>query len=301
MVLKGDWNYPTRIRFGAGRIAELGSACRDVGIEAPLVVTDPGFAKLPYMAEITGLLKRADLMADVFCDVKSNPTLENVMAGVQAYQRSAHDGVIAVGGGSALDAGKAIALTAGQARPLWDFEDVGDNWTRVNAEKMAPVIALPTTAGTGSEVGRASVITDTDAHVKRLIFHPKMMPVEVISDPELTVGLPKELTAATGMDALSHNLEAFCAPGFHPMAKGIAVEGIRLVRENLPRAVEDGTDLAARAAWATTQEEAWAPHLADAAEVATHITGYRLARAELVSAVGRLVGSMPDFAILPAR
>jgi len=245
--LFGDWNYPTRIRFGNGRREELPDACRELGIEIPLLVTDPGIAQLPIAKELTGILKRGGITAELFSDVKGNPTLENVMAGVEAYQRSAHDGIIAVGGGSALDAAKAIALMVGQNRPLWDFVDEGDNWTRANADAMAPVIALPTTSGTGSEVGRVSVITDTEAQRKRLIFHPNMTPIQVIADPELTEGLPADLTASTGMDALSHNLEAYCAPGFHPMARGIALEGIRLIHKSLSRTVADGHDMEARA------------------------------------------------------
>ncbi len=247
MTLTGDWNYPTRVRFGAGRIADLPAACREAGMEIPLVVTDPGLVKLPYISEVTGVLKQAGMGADVFSDVRENPTEENVAAGVAAYKRSAHDGVVAFGGGSALDAAKAIALMVGQTQPLWAFEDLGDNWKRVNVAGMAPVVAVPTTAGTGSEVGRASVITDSVRHVKRLIFHPRMLPVQVIADPCLTLGLPPHLTAATGMDALSHNLEAFCAPSFHPMARGIAKEGIKLVKANLVNAVKDGTDVNARA------------------------------------------------------
>jgi hypothetical protein len=186
------------------------------------------------------------LRVGLFSGIKGNPTGANVRDGLRAYRAGSHDGVIAFGGGSALDAGKAVALMAGQTRDLWDFEDVGDNWTRADPAGIAPVVAVPTTAGTGSEAGRASVIVDEERHVKKIIFHPRMLPATVILDPELTVGLPPHLTAATGMDALSHNLEALCAPGWHPMADGIAVEGIRLVREFLPRAVADGTDLEAR-------------------------------------------------------
>lgn len=186
------------------------------------------------------------LRTGLFCQIKTNPTGDNVMNGVCAFKAGQHDGVIAFGGGSALDAGKAIALMVGQDRPLWDFEDVGDNWTRVNVSAMAPVLAIPTTAGTGSEVGRASVITDAEKQVKKIIFHPKMLPAMVILDPELTVGLPKLLTAATGMDALSHCLEAYCSNYYHPMAEGIALEGIRLIKENLIQAYKDGSDLEAR-------------------------------------------------------
>jgi hypothetical protein len=191
-------------------------------------------------------LKAAGLSAGLFSDIRANPSGENVDEGVSFYRDNGHDGVIAFGGGSALDAAKAVALMVGQDRPLWDFEDIGDNWTRVNVAGMAPVIALPTTAGTGSEVGRASVITDPDNQVKRIIFHPAMLPAQVILDPQLTVGLPASLTAATGMDALSHNLEALCSPFYHPMAEGIAVEGISLVHRYLPRAVADGSDIEAR-------------------------------------------------------
>ncbi|WP_237066442.1 iron-containing alcohol dehydrogenase [Microbulbifer guangxiensis] len=241
-----NWNYPTAIRVGPGRIGELAQVCGELGIHAPLVVTDPGLAGLPMVEKVLTLCEANGLKAGLFSSIKGNPNGKNVAAGVEALRSGWHDGVIAMGGGSALDAGKAMALMVGQRRPIWDFEDVGDNFTRVDESGMVPVIAVPTTAGTGSEVGRSSVITDEDAQLKRIIFHPKMLPATVILDPELTVGLPPALTAATGMDALSHNLEAFCAPAFHPMAEGIALEGIRLVKEYLPRAVADGADLEAR-------------------------------------------------------
>ena len=243
----GNWNYPTKVRFGAGRIKELPRACEALGIARPLIVTDPGLAKLPMIAEAAASLNKAGLAAAVFSDVKANPVGRNVDDGVAAYRQGRHDGVIAFGGGSALDAGKAVALMAGQTRPMWDFEDVGDNWKRVDEKGIAPTVSVPTTSGTGSEVGRASVIVDEATHTKKIIFHPGMMPGQAILDPELTVGLPASITAATGMDAFAHCLEAFCAPGFHPLADGIALEGMRLVREYLPRAVKDGRDLAARA------------------------------------------------------
>lgn len=241
-----NWNYPTSVRVGAGRISELAEACKQLGMQAPLLVTDPGLAALPMIHEALRQCRDAGLNAEIFSSIKGNPTGQNVMDGVLVYRVGHHDGVIAFGGGSALDAAKAIALMAGQDRPLWDFEDVGDNYLRVNVAGMAPVVAVPTTAGTGSEVGRASVITDDEAHVKRIIFHARMLPALVILDPELTTGLPPGITAATGMDALSHNLEAYCSPLFHPMAEGIALEGMRLVKEFLPRATAQGTDLEAR-------------------------------------------------------
>ena len=236
-----NWNYPTAIRFGPGRVAELGEACRALGIENPLLVTDPALAKLP-MAEAA----RAAAGARLFCAIHANPVGADVEAGLAAYREGGHDGVIAFGGGSALDAGKVIAFMSGQSRPLWDFEDQADWWSRADPAGIAPVVAVPTTAGTGSEVGRAGVILDQDASVKKVIFHPKMLPGIVILDPELTLGLPPHVTAATGMDALSHCLEAYCAPGFHPMADGIAAEGMKQIRQWLPRAVEDGSDIEAR-------------------------------------------------------
>jgi len=246
MTLEGNWNYPTAVRFGAGRAAEIGEAAKQTGLANPLIVTDPGLAELPMIAAALAQVHGAGLGCGVFSDIKSNPTGANIDKGVAAYRAGGHDGVIAFGGGSALDAAKAVALLAGQNRPLWDFEDVGDNWKRVGAGSIAPVLALPTTAGTGSEVGRASVITDEAAEIKRIIFHPDMLPCLVICDPELTVGLPQALTAATGMDALSHAMEALCAPGFHPLARGIALEAIRLIRDALPRVIVDGSDLEAR-------------------------------------------------------
>jgi alcohol dehydrogenase class IV len=246
-TLRGDWSYPTRIRFGPGRIAELPDACRALHIARPLLVTDPALAQHAIGHRVLEIARAAGLKVAVFADVRPNPTGANVTAGVDAYRAGGHDGVIAMGGGSGLDAAKAVALMVGQDRPLWDFEDRGDNWQRVRTEGIAPVVAIPSTAGTGSEVGRASVITREDSHEKLIVFHPSMMPGQVIADPELTLGLPRELTAWTGMDALSHSLEALCAPGFHPLADGIATEGIRLVHLSLERAVEDGRDLAARA------------------------------------------------------
>ncbi|NQD92374.1 iron-containing alcohol dehydrogenase [Pseudomonas sp. CrR25] len=241
-----NWNYPTAVRVGAGRITELPAACRELGMRAPLLVTDPGLAALSMIDHALLQCRDDGLQAGLFCAIKGNPTGQNVMDGVAAFKAGGHDGVIAFGGGSALDAGKAIALMVGQNRPLWDFEDVGDNASRVNVAGMAPVVAVPTTAGTGSEVGRASVITDDAAHIKRIIFHAKMLPALVILDPQLTLGLPPKVTAATGMDALSHSLEAYCSPLFHPMAEGIALEGMRLVQHYLPRAVAKGADVEAR-------------------------------------------------------
>jgi alcohol dehydrogenase class IV len=241
-----NWNYPTSVRVGVGRISELPAACRQLGMSAPLLVTDPGLAALPMIDRALLHCRDDGLKAGLFSGIKGNPTGQNVMDGVAAFKAGGHDGVIAFGGGSALDAGKAIALMVGQNRPLWDFEDIGDNCERVNVAGMAPVVAVPTTAGTGSEVGRASVITDDEVHIKRIIFHARMLPALVILDPELTLGLPAKITAATGMDALSHNLEAFCSPLFHPMAEGIALEGMRLVQQYLPRAVAQGSDVEAR-------------------------------------------------------
>jgi alcohol dehydrogenase class IV len=243
----GNWNYPTSIRFGAGRIAELPQACRELGMTRPLLVTDPGLAALPLVGSAVALCEEAGLPVAVFSDVKGNPTGENVDAGTATLRAGGHDGVIAFGGGSALDAAKAIALMAGQTRPLWDFEDRADWYTRVDVHGMVPVVAVPTTAGTGSEVGRASVITDSAEHVKKIIFHARMLPGRVIADPALTVGLPRGLTAATGVDALSHLLEAWCAPGFHPQADGIALEGMRLVQRSLVQATREPGDLKARA------------------------------------------------------
>jgi len=246
-TLRGNWNYPTSIKFGAGRIVELPEHCRALGMKRPLLVTDAGLAALPMVANAVRLCRDAGLGCELFSDVQPNPVEANVTSGVTAYRVGHHDGVIAFGGGSALDTAKAIALMVGQGRPIWDFEDRDDWFTRVDVAGMAPVVAVPTTSGTGSEVGRASVITDLRDHTKKIIFHPKMLPAIVLEDPELTLGLPPHITAAVGMDALSHSLEAYCAPGYHPMADGVAVEGIRLVKEFLPRAVADGNDLEARA------------------------------------------------------
>jgi alcohol dehydrogenase class IV len=246
-TLTAKWNYPTTVWAGPGRVRELPQACAALGIRRPLLVTDKGLADTPMIAGALADLQAAGLNAALFADVKGNPIGANIDAGIAAYHAGAHDGVIAFGGGSALDAGKAIAFQAGQTRPLWDFEDIGDWWTRADASAIAPVVAVPTTAGTGSEVGRASVITNEVTHEKKIIFHPRMLPGIVISDAELTVGLPAWVTAATGIDAFVHCFEAYCAPGFHPMADGIALEGMRLIAEFLPRAYADGHDIEARA------------------------------------------------------
>jgi len=245
--LKGNWNYPTQMIFGPGRIKNLAQACKTLGMARPLLVTDPGLAGLPMVKDAIAANEAEGLPTGLFDAVKPNPIGHNVDEGVAAYKAGGHDGVIAFGGGSGLDCAKAVALMVGQTRPLWDFEDKGDNWKRVDPAGVAPIVAVPTTAGTGSEVGRASVIVDEATHTKKIIFHPKMLPSTVISDPELTVGLPPHITAATGMDALAHCLEAYCAPGYHPMAEGVAVEGMRLVKDWLPAAVKDGKNLAARA------------------------------------------------------
>ena len=247
MNLRGNWNYPTTVRFGAGRISELGEAAKAAGMRNPLFVTDPVVAKMPMTAKAMDTLAAAGVGARLFSDVQPNPVEANVAAGVTAFNAGGHDGVVAFGGGSALDAGKLIAFMKGQTRPVFDFEDVGDWWTRADASVIAPIVAVPTTAGTGSEVGRAGVVTDEATHTKKIIFHPLMMPRVTICDPELTVGMPPHITAGTGMDAFSHALEALCVPSYHALADGIAVEGVRLVKENLIAAVKDGTNIEARA------------------------------------------------------
>ena len=247
MSLTGNWSYPTAIKFGAGRISELPAACAQAGIKRPLLVTDKGLADLPVTQATLDIIEAAGLGRAMFSEVDPNPNEINLAAGVAAYKAGGHDGVIAFGGGSGLDLGKMVAFMAGQTRPVWDYEDVDDWWTRANSDAIAPIIAVPTTAGTGSEVGRASVITNSVTHVKKIIFHPKVLPSVVICDPELTVGMPKFITAGTGLDAFAHCVEAFSSPHYHPMSAGIALEGMRLVIDYLPRAYGDGTDLEARA------------------------------------------------------
>ena len=246
MTLTANWSYPTAIRFGAGRISEIAEACAAAGIKKPLLVTDRGLANMDITTRTLDLLEAAGLGRAMFCDVDPNPNEKNAAAGVKAFQNGGHDGVIAFGGGSGLDLGKLVAFLAGQTRPLWDFEDIGDWWTRADADAIAPIVAVPTTAGTGSEVGRASVITNSVTAEKKIIFHPKFLPRVVICDPELTVGMPDFITAGTGLDAFAHCVEAFCSPHYHPMSQGIALEGMRLVKEFLPRAYADGSDIAAR-------------------------------------------------------
>ncbi|MCK2041261.1 iron-containing alcohol dehydrogenase [Chromohalobacter sp. TMW 2.2308] len=247
MTLIGNWTYPTAIRFGAGRVKELPEACAEAGITRPLLVTDRGLADLPITAAALDILEASGLGRGLFADVDPNPNERNLSAGVEAFRTGGHDGVIAFGGGSGLDLGKMVAFMSGQTRPVWDFEDIDDWWTRADAEAIVPIVAVPTTAGTGSEVGRASVITNAKTHEKKIIFHPRVLPRVVICDPELTVGMPKAITAGTGLDAFAHCVEAFSSPHYHPMSQGIALEGMRLVKEYLPRAYADGTDLEARA------------------------------------------------------
>jgi alcohol dehydrogenase class IV len=247
MQLTANWSYPTSIRFGAGRISEIADACNTAGMSKPLLVTDRGLANLPITQHTLDLLEQAGLGRAMFSEVDPNPNEKNLAAGLEAYRSGGHDGVIAFGGGSGLDLGKVVAFMCGQSRPVWDYEDVGDWWTRADADKIAPIICVPTTAGTGSEVGRAGVLSNSETHEKKIIFHPKILARVVICDPELTVGMPKAITAGTGMDAFAHCLEAYCSPHYHPMSQGIALEGMRLVKENLPRAYADGNDIEARA------------------------------------------------------
>lgn len=247
MGLTANWSYPTAIKFGAGRISELAEHCKAVGIVKPLLVTDKALAALPITAQALDILDAAGLGRAVFSEVDANPTEANMQAGLEVYRAGGHDGVVAFGGGSALDLGKMIALMVDQPCSVWDLEDIGDWWTRANPDTIAPIIAVPTTAGTGSEVGRAGVLTDSTTHRKKIIFHPKLMPAVTICDPALTVGMPAFITAGTGMDALAHCLEAYCSPHYHPMSHGIALEGMRLVLENLPRAYAVPEDLEARA------------------------------------------------------
>ena len=243
---KFNWNYPTTMWVGENRIIDISSACKKLNIKKPLLVTDSGLANSQIVKKTLEKLNIENIDTEIYSNVTGNPTGTNVNEGVIYYKKKNCDGVIAFGGGSGLDVGKAIAFMSGQTLPLWDFEDVGDNWTKANADKISPIIAVPTTAGTGSETGRASVILNEKTGVKNIIFHPKFLPSIVILDPLLTVGLPPEITAATGMDALAHNLEAYCAPGFHPMADGIALEGIKLVKEWLLEAVNNGSNVEAR-------------------------------------------------------
>ena len=244
--MKTNWNYPSTMWVGENRINDIAEACKNLGITKPLFVTDNGLAETDIVKNTLKILKDNQISVELYFNVVGNPTGTNVTEGANYFNENSCDGVIAFGGGSGLDVGKAIAFMSGQTLPLWDFEDVGDNWTKANSNKIAPIIAVPTTAGTGSETGRASVILNEETGVKNIIFHPKFLPSIVILDPVLTVGLPPKITAATGMDALAHNLEAYCAPGYHPMADGIALEGMRIINEWLLEAVNNGSNIEAR-------------------------------------------------------
>lgn len=247
MSLTGNWSYPTAIRFGAGRISEIAEACLAAGITKPLLVTDRGLADMEITTKTLNLIEQAGLGRAMFSDVDPNPNEKNVEEGLRVYREGGFDGVVAFGGGSGLDLAKTLAFMAGQSRPLWDFEDIGDWWTRADPAGIHPIVAVPTTAGTGSEVGRASVITNSETHEKKIIFHPKMLPAVVICDPELTVGMPRFITAGTGLDAFAHCVEAYSSPHYHPMSQGMALEGMKLVVENLTLAYKDGSHIDARA------------------------------------------------------
>ena len=244
--MKFNWNYPTTVWVGKNRIDDLPNACESLKIVNPLLVTDKDLIELPFIKNIISNLKKKFSQFNIFSNFTGNPIGENIEEGVEVFKKNNSDGVIAIGGGSALDVGKAVAFMSGQNRPIWDFEDIGDYWKRANGDSIAPIIAIPTTAGTGSETGRASAIINKKTGVKKIIFHPKFLPSIVILDPILTLDLSPRLTAATGMDALAHNLEAFCAPGFHPMADGIALEGINLIKTSLMTAFNDGKNIEAR-------------------------------------------------------
>ena len=246
MSVIANWSYPTSIRFGAGRIVEIADACKTIAIKKPLLVTDKGLAKLDITHKTLNILNKAGLGSSIFSEVDSNPTEINAAAGIKIFQEGKHDGIIAFGGGSGIDLGKLIAFMVGQQRPIWDFEDVGDWWTRAETANIMPIIAIPTTAGTGSEVGRASVITNSQTQEKKIIFHPKILPKIVICDPELTIGMPSSITAGTGMDAFAHCLEAYCSPHYHPMSHGIALEGMKLIKENLPIVFKDRNNMSGR-------------------------------------------------------
>ena len=245
-MTSADWKYPTHVKFGAGRLEELGGSCRSLGIKKPMLITDPGVASMDIMGRARASLEKAGYVPGIFAEVRPDPDDRNLEAGLSAFRAGGYDGVVAFGGGSALDLGKMIAFMAGQTRPVWDFEDIGDWWTRADESAILPVVAVPTTAGTGSDASRAAVVTNSETETKKIIFHPKLMPAIAILDPEVTLDLPAGLTASTGMDALTHNIEALCGKYLHPMADGIAMEGARLIKENLLRAYRNGSDIDAR-------------------------------------------------------
>ena len=247
MEYVGNWSYPTSIRFGCGRLGELADACSSAGISRPLFVTDRGLSDLPITSRALEILDSSGLGRSLFSDVDPNPNPDNLASGIEMFMAGDHDGVVAFGGGSGLDLGKLIAFMCKQTRPVWDFEDIGDLWTRADSSVIYPTVAIPTTAGTGSEVGRAAVLTNPESRTKKIIFHPNMLPKVVICDPELTIDLPRDMTAGTGLDAFAHCVESYSSPYYHPLGQGIALEGMRLVKDFLVRAYEDGSDIEARA------------------------------------------------------
>ena len=246
MKLHSNWSFPTYIRIGLGRTNELPEVCAKANMKNPLLVTDRDLGKLKITENLISIMHSSNLGKSMFSNIDPNPNIENLKNGVEIFKSGHHDGVIAFGGGSALDLGKLIAFMADQSVSVWEFEDIGDRWKKANSENIFPIIAIPTTAGTGSEVGRASVLTNTTLNRKTVIFHPLMLPKEVICDPQLTFNLPNDITAGTGMDAFAHCLEAFCSPNYHPLADGIAIEGMKLVKENLILAYNDQQNLIAR-------------------------------------------------------
>jgi alcohol dehydrogenase class IV len=245
------WNYPTEIFCGAGALDTLAERCLLLGMRNPLLVTDPGMLPLEPLALLKAHLQQADITFAVFSDIASNPSMADVARGVATFNAGKHDSLIALGGGSAMDAAKGISLSAVDPEGLVRFE-----WSQIIAHYpsladfprlgLPKLIALPTTAGTGSELGREAVLTQSEQNIKRVISHPELLPATVILDPVLTRGLPGALTAATGMDALTHHIEAFCSPLYHPMSSGIAVEGIRLIQQHLTDAHVDGQNIVAR-------------------------------------------------------
>jgi alcohol dehydrogenase class IV len=243
-----DWDFPVPIRYGPGRLRQIGTLCAANGCRNPLIVTDRATGRLPFVDALRGFLAAGGLGHGSFADVSPNPADVEVMAGKRAFRTGGHDSVIALGGGSGMDAGKAISLVLNTDRDLWDFDFNVPPPPELGKADFVPLLCVPTTSGTGAETESTAMITDTRRGIKGCVWHPAQKPFAALLDPDLTLGLPRNLTAWTGCDALVHAIEAYCVPSWHPMCDGIALQALGLVYDALPRALDDPASVPARGA-----------------------------------------------------